>query len=229
MPRIRTVKPSHWSDKELPNISLQAHLLWIATWNFSDDDGVFEADALFLKSQIFPRRTDIRVDQIQSWLDQLVKARFILPFLYKGERYYVSRTFRTHQKIDRPHPGIIPPEELVRVFDERSTNDRRTIDASIVEDSSVEEGSGGGNEPPPQPTPEEIEFRQICKWLKEKAPRVLQMKEPLTMENYFKLKARYGVELIPKIFLAMHNWSPLTKERVNPYLTFIAFAKREAA
>ena len=42
MPRIRTVKPEHWSDKQLSEITLPAHLFWIGTWNFSDDEGVFE-------------------------------------------------------------------------------------------------------------------------------------------------------------------------------------------
>src|SRR6476646_10156048 len=114
MPRIRTVKPTHWNDKELSRISLQAHLLWIATWNFSDDEGVLEGDTLLLKSQIFPRRTDISVDQIQTWLDQLVTARFIIPFTHKGEGYYISRTFKTHQRIDKPQPSNIPSESIQR-------------------------------------------------------------------------------------------------------------------
>jgi len=226
MARIRTIKPTHWNDRQLTEISLQAHLLWIATWNFSDDKGVFENDTHLLKSQIFPRRTDIRIDQIRQWLDQLVKARFIIPFSFEGVSYYVSRTFETHQKIDRPQPSKIPTDVLSKVFDEHSSNDQRTISPVLY--SIVKEGSVGET-PPAQPTEEEKEFQKICHWIKEKAPRVMQMKEPLKMEEYFKLKQRFGVELIPKILLAMHNWSKLTKERVNAYLTFIAFAKKEQA
>ena len=225
MARIRTIKPAHWNDRQLTEISLQAHLLWIATWNFSDDKGVFENDPHLLKSQIFPRRTDIRIDQIKQWLDQLVKARFIIPFSFDGVSYYISRTFETHQKIDRPQPSKIPENEIVKVLDEYSTNDRRTLSPvldSIVKDSSV-------GETPHEPTKEEVEFDAIKNWIKEKAPRVMQMKEPLTMDEYFKLKDRYGVDIIPKILLAMHNWSKLTKERVSAYLTFITFAKKEAA
>lgn len=135
MPRIRTIKPGHWTDKGLAEISLQAHLLWIATWNFSDDEGIFEADPLLLRSNIFPRRTDIRIDQVAQWLDQLVKARFIIPFQYEGEGYYITRTFKTHQKIDRPQKSKIPSDVIRRVFDEWSTNVR----PCIVEDSIVEE------------------------------------------------------------------------------------------
>lgn len=225
MARIRTIKPTHWNDRQLIDISLPAHLLWIATWNFSDDKGVFENDPHLLKSQVFPRRTDIRVEQIKQWLDQLVKARFIIPFSHNGVSYYVSRTFETHQKIDRPQPSKVPTDVLSNVFDEQSTNDRRTL--TPVLDSIVKESSVG--EAPPPPTKEEIEFEKIVNWIKDKAPRVMQMKEPLKMDEYFKLKERFGVEVIPKILMAMHNWSKLTKERVNAYLTFIAFAKREQA
>lgn len=130
----------HWNDKELPKISLQAHLLWIATWNFSDDEGVFESDLLLLKSQIFPRRTDVRVEQIQSWLDQLVSARFLIPFEYKNEGYYVSRTFKTHQRIDKAQPSVIPKNVLKKVFDDHYENAIGTL--SPVLDSKVKEGRG---------------------------------------------------------------------------------------
>jgi len=123
MPRIRTVKPEHWSDKQLANIPMQAHLLWIGTWNFSDDEGVFEADCDLLKSQIFPRRKDVRVEQLKQWLDQLVKARFIIPFVFQNESYYVHRTFKTHQRIDKPQTSKIPAEIILRAFQERSDND----------------------------------------------------------------------------------------------------------
>jgi len=139
MARIRTVKPQHWEDKALTEISLQAHLMWIGMWNFSDDEGVIEADPLLIKSNIFPRRSEIRVEQVSQWIDQLVKARFLVPFEYKNEGYYIHRTFKTHQKIDRPQASKIPPEIIRRILDESSTNVR----PCIVEDSK----SKGGEKP----------------------------------------------------------------------------------
>lgn len=141
MARIRTIKPKHWSDKELPNISLQAHLLWIGTWNFSDDKGVIESDPFLIRSEVFPRRKDIRVEQVSQWLDQLVKARFLIPFEYENESYYVSRTFETHQKIDKPQPSKIPSEVIRRILSERSANDQRYI----VKDSKVGERDSTGS------------------------------------------------------------------------------------
>lgn len=150
MPRIRTVKPEHWNDKELAKISFQAHLFWIGTWNFSDDEGVFEDDVNLLKSQIFPRRTDIRVEQVSQWLDQLVKARFIVPFVFNNQGYYIHRTFKIHQKIDRPQVSKIPEDLLRRIIAECSTNVR----PCIVEESNskVKESK------PAEPVPNLVEY-----------------------------------------------------------------------
>lgn len=140
MARIRTVKPQHWSDKELSKISLQAHLLWIGLWNFSDDEGVFENDAILIKSQVFPRRNDVRIEQVSQWLDQLAKARFVIPFTFNGTGYYIHRTFKTHQKIDKPQESKIPSDTIRRILDEHSDSDR----PCIVEESKgkVEDGRG---------------------------------------------------------------------------------------
>lgn len=139
MARIRTIKPSHVNDKQLATVSLQAHLFWILSWCFSDDDGVLENDPLLLKSTLFPRRTDIRVEQVQQWIDQLVKARFMIPFTYDGDGYLLHRTFKIHQKIDRPQPSKIPSEIIQRLLDEHSTNDQPcNVGESKVKESSVE-------------------------------------------------------------------------------------------
>lgn len=147
MPRIRTIKPTHVSDKELAGITLQAHLLWVLSWCFSDDEGIFENDPLLIKSQVFPRRTDVRVTDVSQWLDQLVKARFIIPFDHDGIGYYIHRTFKTHQKIDRPQESKVPFELIRRILDESSTNDRPCIvvDSKVMERSVPRARDPGGN------------------------------------------------------------------------------------
>jgi hypothetical protein len=142
MARIRTVKPEHWSDKGLTQISLPAHLLWIGTWSFSDDEGVFENDPILIKSNIFPRRTDVRVEQIAQWLDQLIKARYIIPFVFENVSYFIHRTFKAHQRIDRPTPSKVPSVLINKILYESSTNDLRSLVS--VEYSSIEDSKGNG-------------------------------------------------------------------------------------
>lgn len=150
MARIRTIKPNHVNDKELAKVSLSAHLFWVLSWCFSDDEGVLENDPLLLKSQLFPRRTDIRMEQVQQWIDQLVKARFMIPFTHNGECYLLHRTFKTHQKIDRPQPSKIPETVIRRILDECSTNVRSCI---VEESNSIVEESK-----PAEPSPNLIEY-----------------------------------------------------------------------
>lgn len=142
MPRYRTIKPEHWSDDQLPNISLQAELLWIGTWNFSDDDGIFEDDPWLIRSQIFPRRKEIRIEDITKWLDQLVKARYILPFSHGGKGYYITRSFKAHQRIDKPQTSKIPSDIIRIALQEHSENVPRPVSLeSRVEESNVKESS----------------------------------------------------------------------------------------
>jgi hypothetical protein len=169
MPRIRSIKPDHWSDKELPNISLQAHLLWIGLWNFSDDEGIFENDLNLIKSQIFPRRQDIRVEQIKDWLGQLVKARYIIPFEYQNGSYYIHRTFKTHQKIDRPTPSKFSSEIVRRVLGEYSQSPQGTLAPE-----SIGKDSKGEDAPPRKKFTERVDEQ-----MRNKYPQLYQTQEDL--------------------------------------------------
>lgn len=225
MARIRTIKPIHWNDKELSKISLSAHLLWIATWNFSDDEGVFEGDTLLLKSQIFPRRTDVRVEQISQWLDQLVTARFLIPFTFNNEGYYVSRTFKTHQRIDKAQPSKIPLDVLKKVFEDYSKNIPRTVSPVLGEYSKGEEGI-----PPPAektPTKEQKLFLAFQKWILKEAPRVAQLKDPFTLEQYLKIREEFSKEQVKDILMKMHNWKPLLSKNLSANLTIRNWIKTE--
>jgi hypothetical protein len=167
MARIRTIKPQHTQDKNLPFISLQAHLLWILSWCFSDDEGVIENDPLLLKSQIFPRRTDIRIEQIQQWIDQLIKARYLIPFTHNSEGYLLHRTFKVHQKIDRPQPSKIPSDVIRRLLDDCSMN----IRLCIVEDSNVKESNV---EPPPVAATTDYKREKLNEFFFRVAPHLKQ-------------------------------------------------------
>lgn len=160
MARIRTIKPQHCADKNLPKISLQAHLLWVLSWCFSDDKGVFENDPLLLKSQIFPRRVDIRTEQIVQWLNELEKARFIIPFTHNEQGYFIHRTFSTHQRIDKPQGSVIPDSVIAVAFQERSKNDTGMVPPVEESNSNGMEGnvdaqSAGAEQPPLEEKPPE--------------------------------------------------------------------------
>jgi hypothetical protein len=189
MSRIRTVKPAHWSDKNLPNISLQAHLLWIGSWNFSDDDGVFEADPILLRSQIFPRRTDIEVVDIEKWLQELAEQKFILKVNYLEVDFYLTRTFSNHQKIDRKQPGRLPAEIIRRTLDELTANDRKKSALYSRVEESNSKGKVKVKETPTEsgarsaPSELQKEYENLDK-AKAKISEFIRIKKPQFCEPY---------------------------------------------
>jgi hypothetical protein len=72
-----------------------------------------------------------------------------------------------------------------------------------------------------------IEFEKFQSWIVSHAPRVEQMKEPFTIEQFFQVKEKFSAAQISEILGAMHNWEPLLKKNRSAYLTAIKWLKKE--
>lgn len=129
MPRIRTIKPSFWKDQKLGRLRRDVRLMFIGLWNLADDEGVVCADSFIIKSELFPFNEDLRMKTIQDWIEQLIKALMIIPFTFNGKSYYVIRTFKTHQSINRPQESKIPSETIQKILADHSLNTHGTITA----------------------------------------------------------------------------------------------------
>ena len=127
MARIRTIKPSFWEDEKIARLPRACRLFYIGMWNQADDMGVIRGNPALLKSAIFPYDEDLRVSEVQKWIDALVNARMLIPITYKSESYYIIRTFRSHQKFDARYPNFIIPEEISSKEIPRKKKKSRTI------------------------------------------------------------------------------------------------------
>ena len=68
---------------------------------------------------------------------------------------------------------------------------------------------------------DEKKFLLFSEWIKKWAPNVAKMKEPFTLEQYLKIKAKgYTPEEVQDLLRTMHNWKPLLAKNVSAYLTF---------
>jgi hypothetical protein len=77
-------------------------------------------------------------------------------------------------------------------------------------------------------TPEELElWKQFQSWLLKHAPRVNQLKQPLTIVEYLKLRKEVHKDAFTKIILAMQNRADLLKKYVSAYLTILNWSQRE--
>jgi hypothetical protein len=151
MARIRTIKPEFWEDEKLSTLPLEVNLLFIALWNFADDEGVVKSSAAWIKSKVFPLRDEIRKMQVEQWIGQLTKARFLVPFSYNETGYYVIRTFKTHQVINRPQESKIPESiinKALELFTENSLNNPRNNNEGSLQERKGKEKERKGREPP---------------------------------------------------------------------------------
>jgi hypothetical protein len=158
MPRIRTIKPEFWQDEQMSTLPLPARLLFIGTWNLADDYGILKGGNKWIKAQLFPYDDNIRLEQIDQWTDLLVKARMLIPFTFETESYLYIRTFKNHQKIDKPSKNgnfsadklskLLKLNEVPKTFDEYSTSVRRLFaDQSCLERKGKEGKGREGNTP----------------------------------------------------------------------------------
>ena len=106
MARIRTIKPKFWIDEDLSSLPESTHMLAAQLLNYSDDDGYFNANPKLIKAEISPLREPSV--SIQESLMLLERIRFIeIGIGEDGKKYGRIRTFRDHQKINRPTPSKI--------------------------------------------------------------------------------------------------------------------------
>lgn len=76
------------------------------------------------------------------------------------------------------------------------------------------------------PTNDEIKlFEGFKKWVTDYAPRVAQMKEPFTIEEYLKLRKKMHKDQVKQILTDMHNWEPLIKKNRSSYLTCLKWKR----
>ena len=71
------------------------------------------------------------------------------------------------------------------------------------------------------------QFNEFSSWVSKHAPRVAQMKKPITIDEYFKLKKKLSKEVINKLLNAMENRADLHKKYVSAYLTIMNWSKNE--
>jgi hypothetical protein len=114
MSRIRTIKPEFWEDEGVAALSRDARLLWIATWNHADDEGILRWTPDYIKAQVFPYDVDITLARVKKLMAEVVAGDFVYPYQAGRIRQQLALVirFRRHQKINRPQPSRLPPPSV---------------------------------------------------------------------------------------------------------------------
>lgn len=107
---------------------------------------------------------------------------------------------------------------------------RRNSDAIQTKNELINEERSIPGADAPVYSPEQNEmFNSFSAWIEKYAPKVNQMKEPVSIKQFLKLKTDFpgtgGKELIQEILLAMHNKKTLLKDYESANLTLRSWIK----
>ena len=141
MPRIRTIKPSFWTDEKIGKLPVGARLLFIGLWNLADDEGIVVWNASYIRGQLFPYDVKITMVSIKQWMDNIASLKLVavLEDAQKNSYGYI-RAWHKHQVINRPQPTE-HKEILAMINNLDSLNTHGAITAS-----SLTEKEGRGRE-----------------------------------------------------------------------------------
>jgi hypothetical protein len=178
MARIRTIKPEFFTSLTIADLPLTARLTFIGLWTHADDEGRCVDEPRLIRAAVWPL-DDRTAAEVEDDLHALDDASLIVRYQHAGRRYLAVRSWREHQKIDRPKASKLPaledgtpvpptppqnqdhepPTSGNEEFADTSANHRETIDdASTTHRGHVavgkEQGTGKGkeqgkNSPPP--------------------------------------------------------------------------------
>lgn len=123
MARIRTIKPSFWSDGNVSRMSRETRLLVIGLISMSDDQGRFLASPAAILGHVYPY-DDVKPGQLERWLADATTLHngssdpTVALYEVDGRRYGFFPKWRKHQRINRPQPSSLPAPPQEGLFDE---------------------------------------------------------------------------------------------------------------
>jgi hypothetical protein len=112
--RIRTIKPEFWEDEGIGLLSRDARLLFAATFNMADDEGLLRWTPAFIKSQAFIYDDDVTAVVADLLMKELEAAGMV--YAYVGGKAHQQLgmvvNFHRHQRVNRPQPSKLPAPSL---------------------------------------------------------------------------------------------------------------------
>lgn len=97
----RIIKESICTSEDIAGLSMGAEILFYHLMVKVDDFGVYFGNEQIIKNTCFPlKSSDIKVKQVESWLNELVKAGLLFAYMAEDGKKYVQFTkWSKHQQI----------------------------------------------------------------------------------------------------------------------------------
>ena len=215
-----------WTDSEpVDALSVHAERFFTRLIMKVDDHGRYLANHKILKSTLFPLKTDVRETDIVRWLAECKQSDLIVLYSVASKEYLQIINFKQvlRQKLEK-YPG---PEKanLTCYADAAQTT------SGCGTEKKRNESEKKGKEDVASATAHTKDFIEkfsaFEQWLSKHASNVARMKEPFTIDQYYKLTQKFDKDQIKELLLKMHNWRDLNKKNVSAYLTISNWSKKD--
>ncbi|MCU1592438.1 MAG: hypothetical protein JWP11_3694 [Frankiales bacterium] len=124
MARIRSIKPSIWTDERFIDLGRDARLLFLGMISHADDAGRLVASGAALIGAVFPH-DDISPRNVEKWRDEIATSGLITVYRAGRGTYAHLHGWHRHQRIQKPQPSTLPaPPVSDRVHDQSRTESR---------------------------------------------------------------------------------------------------------
>ena len=109
MARKRTIDPEIWSDDKITQLTdVRSYLLYLGCISIADDLGRFEWSSRQLWARLFPTREDVKLADVQRWMDDLIAVGLLESYEVGGRTYALHPKWANHQYVSRPSKSRIP-------------------------------------------------------------------------------------------------------------------------
>lgn len=109
MARIRTIKPTYFTSPTVVKLSFGARLTFAGIWTYCDDEGRARYNPRLIKAALWPLEDDVTHEMVDAWCREIVAAGPMIIYEIDGERFLAVRSWKEHQKINKPTKSVIPP------------------------------------------------------------------------------------------------------------------------
>lgn len=117
MARIRTLKPSFWTDDKVVNLSRDERLLLVGVISMADDEGRLAASPAAIIGAIYPQDEDVTAARVKKWLAGLHSSGIIRTYTVGKAQYAHVVHWKKHQKIDKPQKSQLPEPPAMTLFE----------------------------------------------------------------------------------------------------------------
>lgn len=108
MARIRTIKPTIWTDDAFIELSHEARLLAIGMISHADDDGRLIASPSALIGAIYPH-DNVTPKQVEKWRDEIAGSGMVTVYSEGRATYAAFPGWNKHQVINKRSKSTLPP------------------------------------------------------------------------------------------------------------------------